>query len=75
MSNKRNPSYIGHRERIREKFASSGLDSFLDHEALELLLTYSVARRDTKPIAWALLKRFGSLSAVLDATPEELEKT
>ncbi len=73
MSNKRNPSYIGHRERIREKFASSGLDSFLDHEALELLLTYSVARRDTKPIAWALLKRFGSLSAVLDATPEELE--
>lgn len=51
-----NPSYIGHRERIREKFAAAGLDSFLDHEALELLLTYAVPRKDTKPIAWALLK-------------------
>ena len=43
-----NPSYIGHRERIREKFAAAGLDSFLDHEALELLLTYAVPRKDTK---------------------------
>lgn len=72
MPNTRKHSYIGHRERIREKFASSGLDSFLDHEALELLLTYAIARRDTKPLAWALLKRFGSISGVLDATPEEL---
>lgn len=67
-----NPSYIGHRERIREKFASAGLDSFLDHETLELLLTYAVARKDTKPIAWALLKKFGSLAAVLDADPAQL---
>ncbi|MBR3603598.1 MAG: DNA repair protein RadC [Elusimicrobiaceae bacterium] len=66
------PSYLGHRERIREKFASGGLDHFLDHETLELLLTYCIARRDTKPLAWALLKRFGSLSAVLDASVEEL---
>lgn len=72
MSNTSKPSYTGHRERIREKFASAGLDSFLDHEALELLLTYAVARRDMKPAAWALLKRFGSISSVLDATPEEL---
>ena len=67
------PSYIGHRQRIREKFASAGLDSFLDHETLELLLTYAIARKDTKPIAWALLKRFGSLAAVLDADPAQLE--
>ncbi len=66
------PSYVGHRERIREKFASGGLDHFLDHETLELLLTYCIARRDTKPTAWALIKRFGNLSAVLDAPLEEL---
>ena len=72
MSAKIKPSYLGHRERIREKFASGGLDHFLDHETLELLLTYCIARKDTKPLAWALLQRFGSLSAVLDASVEEL---
>ena len=44
----------------------------MDHEVLELLLTFSIPRKDTKPIAWALIKRFGSLSGVLDATPKEL---
>lgn len=72
MPAKQKPSYVGHRERIREKFASGGLEHFLDHEALELLLTYCIARRDTKPAAWALLKRFGDLSGVLDAPAEEL---
>ncbi|MBR2392401.1 MAG: DNA repair protein RadC [Elusimicrobiaceae bacterium] len=72
MPKNHKPSYVGHRERIREKFASNGLDSFLDHEVLELLLTYVIPRKDTKPIAWALLKRFGSLAAVLDAEPEQL---
>ena len=66
------PSYMGHRQRMREKFAAGGLEHFLDHETLELLLTYCIARRDTKPLAWALIKRFGSLSAVLDAPKEEL---
>ena len=72
MPNNNRPSYIGHRQRIREKFASAGLDSFLDHETLELLLTYAIARKDTKPIAWALLKKFGSLAAVLDADSAQL---
>lgn len=70
MPNK--PSYFGHRERIREKFATAGLDSFLDHEILELLLTYAVPRRDTKPLAWALLKKFGTLAAVFDADENQL---
>ena len=61
------PSYVGHRKRLKQRLSSVGLDSFLDHEILELLLTYSIARKDTKPIAWALLKRFGSLCEVLDA--------
>lgn len=70
MPNK--PSYFGHRERIREKFAAAGLDSFLDHEILELLLTYAVPRRDTKPLAWALLKKFGTLASVFDADENQL---
>ena len=66
------PSYFGHRERISEKFAAAGLDSFLDHEILELLLTYAVPRRDTKPLAWALLKKFGTLASVFDADENQL---
>ena len=66
------PSYLGHRQRLRAKFSACGLDPFLDHEILELLLTYCIARRDTKPTAWALIRRFGSLGSVLDAPLEEL---
>lgn len=66
------PSYLGHRERIRAKFAASGLAPLADHEVLELLLTYAIARRDTKPLAWALIKQFGSLGEVLDADPAAL---
>ena len=47
----------GHRLRLRERFDSSGLDSFAQHEALELLLTYAIPRKDTKPIAKALIGR------------------
>lgn len=67
------PSYLGHRDRLREKFATNGLEGFLDHEILELLLTYVIPRKDTKPIAWRLLKRFGSVAGVLDAEAEELQ--
>lgn len=74
MAEKAKPSHIGHRQRLKTKFKSNGLDSFLDHEVLELLLTYSIPRKDTKKSAWSLLDRFGSLSRVLDAKPEELSK-
>ncbi len=72
MAQQKNPSHIGHRTRLRGKFRDSGLDAFLDHEALELALTYAIPRKDTKQLAWALLKRFGSLSGVLDAKRTEL---
>ena len=57
----------GHREKMRQRFLKSGLDSFADHEALELLLYYAIPRKDTNPIAHALMERYGSLSAVLAA--------
>lgn len=67
MTKQTPPSHIGHRQRLKQRLHAVGVDSFLDHEFLELLLTYSIARKDTKPIAWALLKRFGSMAGVLDA--------
>lgn len=66
------PSFMGHRERLRKKLRDCGLQAFLPHEVLELLLTYAIPRKDTKPIAWALLKKFGSLSGVLDANEKQL---
>ena len=62
----------GHRERLRARFRQAGLESFATHEVLELLLTYAIPRRDTKMIAYALLKRFGSLHGVLQAPAGEL---
>ena len=66
------PACSGHRSRLRQKLAKHGLDGFLPHEVLELLLTYAIPRKDTKPLAWALLKQFGSLAAVLDADEKQL---
>ena len=65
--------HTGHRERMRERFErDSGMDSFAPHEALELLLTYAIPRKDTNPIAHRLIERFGSLHAVLEAPADEL---
>lgn len=65
--------YIDHRKRLREKFLNAGADGLHDYELLELFLTFAIPRVDVKPKAKALMKRFGSLNAVLDASQEELE--
>ena len=62
----------GHRGRLRERFLRDGLSSLSDREALELLLTFAIPRRDVDGEAAALLSRFGSLSGVLDADPAAL---
>lgn len=64
----------GHRKRLRERFLKEGLDNFTDVQMLELLLFYVIPRRDTNPIAHALIDRFGSFAKVLDAPPEKLAK-
>jgi DNA repair protein RadC len=72
---KEKPHYLGHRERLRERFASSGSgDAFADYELLELLLFRVIPRADTKPVAKALLARFGSLSEVLGAPAARLQE-
>ena len=65
----------GHREKMRQRFMTGGLDAFADHEILELLLYYAIPRRDTNPIAHALMERYGSLPAVLSAPMEDLKRT
>ena len=62
----------GHRQRIRDKFSKHGLTSFHDYEALELLLTYVIPRRDVKTHAKRLLAHFGSLYKVFTASQSEL---
>jgi DNA repair protein RadC len=65
------PHFAGHRDRLRERFAEAGPDALADYELLEMFLFRSMSQKDTKPLAKALLKRFGSIAEVLGA-PESL---
>lgn len=67
-------SNSGHRKRLLDRFENSGLKGFHDYEILELLLTFVISRKDTKPVAKKLLKHYKSVSAVLHARPVELKR-
>ena len=62
----------GHRARMKEQFLQNGIDAFNEHQVLEMLLFFSVSRKDTNPLAHRLIERFGGLAEVLDADYEEL---
>ncbi|ADQ04000.1 DNA repair protein RadC [Caldicellulosiruptor owensensis OL] len=64
----------GHRERLKRRFIEQGLDGFEDHQVLELLLFFSIPRRDTNDVAHRLISTFGSISNVFEAHPEDLQK-
>jgi DNA repair protein RadC len=64
----------GHRSRLRQRFASGGLDGFQDYEVIELLLTLGTPRKDCKEAAKATLKRFKTLQGVFEASGRELEE-
>jgi DNA repair protein RadC len=66
------PHYAGHRERLRERFRDGGADAMPDYEVLELLLFRAIPRRDVKPLAKEILKRFGSFAEALNASPQRL---
>lgn len=68
------PDYVGHRERLRQRFLSGGRGALQDYELLELLLFYILPQGDTKPIAKALIRRFGSFAGVFAAGPEALRE-
>jgi DNA repair protein RadC len=68
------PHYHGHRDRLRGRFREQGHESFADYELLELVLFQLIPQKDTKPLAKALIKKFGSLAEVMNAPVEELVK-
>lgn len=65
---------VGHRKRLRERFIKSGLRGFHDYEIIELLLTLGSPRKDCKPQAKEVIRRFKTLRAALSASPEELQQ-
>jgi len=67
------PHYLGHRERLRKRFRDAGADALPDYEMTELVLFRAMPRRDTKPLAKAILARFGTFAEAMSA-PDELLK-
>src|SRR3984885_343898 len=68
------PHYHGHRERLRERFYGAGPDALSDYELLEMALFPALPRRDTKPLAKSLLKKFGSFAEVIHAPEARLRE-
>jgi DNA repair protein RadC len=66
------PHYLGHRDRLKTRFVDGGPNAMPDYELLEMVLFRAIRRGDTKPIAKALLARFGTFAEVLSAEPERL---
>jgi DNA repair protein RadC len=74
MSEKTLHKGAGHRQRLRERFLTGGLDGFLDYEVIELLLTLGTPRKDCKEAAKTALTRFKTFQGVLEASVEELRE-
>lgn len=66
------PDHHGHRARLRARFLKGGPEALADYELLELLLTFVIPQKDTKPLAKRLIARFGSFAAAIAAPPERL---
>ncbi len=71
---KEKPHYTGHRKRLRERFLNNGSEALADYEVLEMILFPAKPMGDVKPMAKALLAKFGSFGKVLMAEPSELAK-
>ena len=67
------PDHLGHRARLRQRLLADA-DGLLDHELIEYLLALAIPRRDTKPLAYTLLREFGGIGGLLTAAPEELAR-
>lgn len=74
MELKKENFHKDHRKRLKTKVKNFGLECLADHEVLELLLTYTIPRKDTNPTAHNLIEHFGSFSKVFDASYDDLVK-
>lgn len=68
------PHFLGHRARLRKRFLEGGAEALADYELLELILFLAHPRRDVKPLAKALIDRFGSFAGAVGADPEALAR-
>jgi DNA repair protein RadC len=68
------PHYLGHRERLRERFLEAGPEAVTEYELLELVLFRAIPRRDVKPLAKALIAKFGSFGEVVSAPRQRLRE-
>jgi DNA repair protein RadC len=68
------PHYHGHRQRLRQRFLAAGSEAVSDYEVLELILFRAIPLRDVKPLAKALIGKFGSFSEVISAPIERLKE-
>jgi DNA repair protein RadC len=73
MGELKEPSYIGHRKRLKQKYEQNGINGWLDYEILEFILFYAIPRKDTKLIAKRLLSKFKTIRGILDADRKEIE--
>lgn len=62
----------GHRKRMKQRYAETGIEGLDDHELLEMLLFYSIPRKDTNTLAHEIIEHFGSFEGVMEASVEEL---
>lgn len=74
MAERKKAIHTGHRGRVKEEFLARGIEGWSDHRVLELILFYAIPQGDVNPLAHELIDRFGTLSGVMDALPEELMK-
>jgi DNA repair protein RadC len=68
------PHHLDHRRRLRTRFLAGGADALPDYELLELVLFAAIPRRDVKPLAKELVRRFGSFADAISAPPERLQE-
>ncbi|HKJ61474.1 MAG TPA: DNA repair protein RadC [Hyphomicrobiales bacterium] len=68
------PHYFGHRDRLRQRFRKNGHEGLPDYEMMELILFRAIPRRDTKPLAKAILDKFGSFAEAITASEERLSE-
>ncbi len=64
----------GHRQRVKTRFLTEGLDGFEDHQVLEMLLFFSIPMKDTNELAHKMLNEFGSLAGLFEADPKDICK-
>lgn len=66
--------HAGHRQRVRNRYLSEGLDSFTDHQVLEMLLFYCIPMKDTNELAHKMINEFGTLAGLFEADPKDISR-